>query len=1531
MIDPIIQLTFLHLEEDTQWCQKIDTFLAPFERNHDINTFMLSDITGGEKVSTRLQQQLSKSDIVVVLISAKLIANNTYMDYVDMLLQRQEKGEVLIVPILLHACLWQLSPFGKMQLLPKDKIAISSSHWKSKVHEVLTEVALGIKEIVDKLKLKKRAIKHQNYVEKLEKSKYQHQHQAVNQLGNYPKARSFFTGRPKALKKFNNLLNTTHVFSIEGIGGIGKTEFAAKCIELYIDNTDCIIWQNGSSESRFDVFIEKAGYGAILKSTTNEQARFIALKDLIERDKCIIFIDNYQEIKDNAFHDFVQFAAPVLSQSYIILISRIRAKVTPYNIKLRGLGNYAIDFAEQFKKQNIYDLSNVTHQDIAHVCTSLNGHPLAIQLALQLLSYGETSDNILTKLVAYKGLSQIEDLSKRLLEDIFDHPETTQEEKTLLLQSSVYKGGVSREAMAHISGIVNINIPLFKLIDKEIIHTIISKQGTIYKLHPIIREFCYNKLKNKEQSHKRAASYLIKSRTQKIDVYKEKYIFYHLAQSKQYNEIVESILLNYDALNQLGQIDLAEEMLNTVLTQRYFNPMFDVFLAHIRLTRGNWKKAQKLYLKASKNTQDLEAKAFGAGGYGNLLHRQGNSQQGLKYVEEAIALAKKEGLTDIETRMLNAKASIYKDLGLYNQALVLHKQALGKYRIMSLKNGIADSLRHIGSVLRRQGQLNHALAYLEEALTYYNELQAQIGAAKTYSLIGKTLKDKGQFEQAMDMFTKSLNIDVQIGDKTGIAYCNYNIGNLRMEQGLYPEALSKLNESLHIFQEVGLKSGIASALQDISIVYINQGHMADAIISVGKAHEIFEEIGAQADMANALNLIGNAYSRQGKYRTAINKFQESLSIAKQIDCKSERGHALVNLANIYEKRKLLGSAMELATQGYEIFTDIGDMVGADRALKELGDIQHEQGQLKKSLNYHIQSYELRKKMQARNGIADTCLSIGRTLMITGKVAEGKQHFKEAKNIFTKIGNKVGLARVYLCEGEVLNNFGDYALALEKLQISYKSMQDFEDQILVLTEMGVAYKSIGQLNKAVKVYEEAISILKKNKNLRKKVEALNCLSEVYALKERFEEAKKNIATSTAINNKITNEQTPSNHNQYGEAHTLYHKGLILKLEGQLNAALKELTKGAAIQKNINAINDLVKSLVVIASIYAQQGKFDIALANYQQALSINRTVGNKVQIALLLNHIGALYFTKGNIDEAIQYYNESIELHLAIGKKNEFLKLLNNTAEILRVRGRYQEAYNKYEQALNEIQSNTNKDLESILLYNSAWILIKFNKYTAAKQRLQRAFALAAESGHRDSVGHIITELANIETIQEKFSEANTKYQYALQIAKDLNDTYLKAYIHFHVSRWHKANKQLSQAIVSCNMALSLYESIGNKEGTANCYHDLGVLYTHKDNTQADQAIRYFLMAIAYRIQMGIDPKQSIAQLISLGSNILGKKEYHHKLYTIHSQLPSDMQQYLELEAVIIKDKDSASISRNYLVNMVCPCGSGKLYTECHGI
>jgi hypothetical protein len=137
---------YSYSHKDTEWRDRLSTYLAPLKRQSKIVEWYDRKIQPGADWETEISAQLESAQLIVLLISADFLASEYCFGVeVEKAFVRLKRGEVKVVPILVEPCLWEESPFSALQIVPRDAKAISK--WGS-TGEALEVVAREIRTLV---------------------------------------------------------------------------------------------------------------------------------------------------------------------------------------------------------------------------------------------------------------------------------------------------------------------------------------------------------------------------------------------------------------------------------------------------------------------------------------------------------------------------------------------------------------------------------------------------------------------------------------------------------------------------------------------------------------------------------------------------------------------------------------------------------------------------------------------------------------------------------------------------------------------------------------------------------------------------------------------------------------------------------------------------------------------------------------------------------------------------------------------------------------------------------------------------------------------------------------------------------------------------------------------------------------------------------------------------------------------------------------------------------------------------------------
>lgn len=114
-------LFFSYSHQDEKLRDQLEVHLAGLKRQGVISTWHDRRISAGTELGNAIDQNLNEADVILLLISPDFI-NSDYCYEREMLraMERHERSEARVVPIILRPCDWRSLPFGKLLAAPKD-------------------------------------------------------------------------------------------------------------------------------------------------------------------------------------------------------------------------------------------------------------------------------------------------------------------------------------------------------------------------------------------------------------------------------------------------------------------------------------------------------------------------------------------------------------------------------------------------------------------------------------------------------------------------------------------------------------------------------------------------------------------------------------------------------------------------------------------------------------------------------------------------------------------------------------------------------------------------------------------------------------------------------------------------------------------------------------------------------------------------------------------------------------------------------------------------------------------------------------------------------------------------------------------------------------------------------------------------------------------------------------------------------------------------------------------------------------------
>ena len=141
-----VEIFCSYAHEDEELREDFVSSVALLRQQKQVDIWHDKEIPAGKKWAGEIDEHLNTADIVVLLISRHFLNSDfCYAKELSRALEREEKKEAVVVPIIVRACDWEEAPFGRLQGIPFGGKAVTS--WENR-EEAWTSVAKSVKLIV---------------------------------------------------------------------------------------------------------------------------------------------------------------------------------------------------------------------------------------------------------------------------------------------------------------------------------------------------------------------------------------------------------------------------------------------------------------------------------------------------------------------------------------------------------------------------------------------------------------------------------------------------------------------------------------------------------------------------------------------------------------------------------------------------------------------------------------------------------------------------------------------------------------------------------------------------------------------------------------------------------------------------------------------------------------------------------------------------------------------------------------------------------------------------------------------------------------------------------------------------------------------------------------------------------------------------------------------------------------------------------------------------------------------------------------
>jgi len=730
---------------------------------------------------------------------------------------------------------------------------------------------------------------------------------------NLPTQLTSFIGREREAADIRRLLANTHLLTLIGPGGTGKTrlslQVASGVLHAYLHG----VWLIELAPISDPSSVPAAALAALDLPAEVHRPAIDMLSDYLREREALLILDNCEHLVDACARmvDRLLHAAPKLrilasSREALGIAGEVSYRVPSLELpdikqlpSLDSLSQYEavklfIDRAQA--AQPTFKVTNENAPAVAQICHRLDGIPLALELAaakVRALSVEQISKRLDDRFRLLTGGSRTALERHQTLRATLDwsYNLLPEKEQILFRRLSIFVDGGTLEAAESVCSddlIVREDVfdLLEQLVNKSLVIAEEWQSETRYRMLETMRQYANEKLVEAGESKN--------LRDLHLDYYLE------LA------ETAEPHLIRPEQLEWLDRLESEHENMRAALewSLGYERPDYA-----LRLTAalGTFWDMHCYWMEGARWLERALAKPME-----NLTYSEKTAR--------AWALIRAATLADELDDIQKLKASVETGLALFEECID-HR-------------GIAISKHYMGGLWIRLGQFERAQFMFQESLAQFHRLGDAYWQMRNQFFLMRTLVMRGE-RSPDEIIRQNLAQARKVGERLHLAETLYNQAELAMVNNhleeaeryaaeaeiFYNEIGYRVNEHsfikglvAHVHNEfsqarriyttikeqrdvIGEKNGKSAAIIYLGMIARDEGNLQQAQSYIEEALELQREIGSDKWLGETLTLLGQIYFLQGNIEAAKDNFHEGISLAKKTDNYYEKGNVLLYFCN----------------------------------------------------------------------------------------------------------------------------------------------------------------------------------------------------------------------------------------------------------------------------------------------------------------------------------------------------------------------------------------------------------------------------------------------------------------------------------------------------------------------------------------------------------------------------------------------------------------------------------------------------------
>ena len=716
---------------------------------------------------------------------------------------------------------------------------------------------------------------------------------------NLPRQLTTFIGREREIAEAKRLLAETHLLTITGPGGSGKTrlslEIGARLLSEYPDGVWLVEFAHLADPARVPQVLATA------LSVREEADRplLVTLVDHLRPKRVLLLLDNCEHLIDACagLADTLLRGCPEVkilpsSREALGLTGEVVFRVPPLSLPdsrlvpaLERLAEYEavrlfVDRAIAVKPD--FTLTDDTAAAVVQICRRLDGIPLAIELAaarVRTLSVQQITAHLDERFRLLTGGSRTALPRHQTLRGLIDwsYGLLSEAERELFRRVSVFVGGWTLEASVAVCAGVDVDrydiVELLgRLVDKSL--CLIDGEGSDprYRLLETIRQYGFEKL----------------AETSEGQVVRARHRDFYLG----FAEDAEPRLQGPEQVAWLQRLEADHDNLRAALrwsldcdeteaALRFGSALSLFWDTHGYVREGReWLDELLAHARERPTSTVTTRRALGKvlDAASRTRARWSEFPQATEFLTHGLAVWRELGDKRGIAEALNNLAVGATQSGDRVRARVLVAESLALFRELSDKRGTAHALNNLAEILRGEGDLPGARALFEESVPLFEAIEERRGLSHALDNLGGILTAQGDYGPAEALYSRSRRLAEELGDNHAVATALRSLGGVAHHRGDHERARSFYEDSVARFREMGDGFCLAKSLIGYALTSHEMGDHEQARVLGDQGLALLREAGAKGELAPRLGQLGAAALAHGDVARAARFFEQSLAL-----------------------------------------------------------------------------------------------------------------------------------------------------------------------------------------------------------------------------------------------------------------------------------------------------------------------------------------------------------------------------------------------------------------------------------------------------------------------------------------------------------------------------------------------------------------------------------------------------------------------------------------------------------------------------